>query len=58
MPPKVETKLVNERSTGIVVRRQNLETRAIGKSVIASAVSTDHIEVRGTGADAGQTVLH
>jgi hypothetical protein len=53
MPPKVETKLVNERSTDIVVRRQNLETRAIGKSVIASAVSTDHIEVRGTGADAG-----
>lgn len=53
MPPKVETKLVNERSTDIVVRRQNLETRAIGKSVIASAVSTDHIEVRGTGADTG-----
>lgn len=53
MPPKVETKLVNERSTDIVVRRQNLETRAIGKSVIASAVSTDHIEARGTGADAG-----
>lgn len=53
MPPKVETKLVNERSTDIVVRRQNLETRTIGKSVIASAVSTDHIEVRGTGADAG-----
>ena len=53
MPPRVETKLVTERDTDLVVRRPNLDTRTPGKSVIAKALPSDHIEVRGSGADAG-----
>jgi hypothetical protein len=53
MPPRVETRLVAERDTDLIVRRQNLDTRTPGKSVIAKAVPSDHIDVRGSGADAG-----
>lgn len=53
MPPRVDTKLVAERDTDLIVKRPNLDTRTPGKSVIAKALPSDHIEVRGSGADAG-----
>jgi hypothetical protein len=53
MPPKVDTQLIKERDQARLVDRPQLDTRTPGRAVFAKAVTSEHIEARGTGVDAG-----